>query len=218
MSSSEYEAAFQRLYDAANRILEASYNDEETARKAIDALSATRIRLERKIDELSRDVTAKIDSSALKTATEAACLLTEKFREADAAAKRARDRYELAGRKLTWRLLGGAAALQLVLIVGAWLIVQHALPSQAEVDTRRQTIEQLSLQASNLRLQIGNMQRDANGMARKVANLERRGGRLEVQNCAEEGQSARPCIRTNETDSEAPITIGDKTYRIPWGY
>ncbi|KUZ65063.1 hypothetical protein WI36_27490 [Burkholderia ubonensis] len=218
MSASEHEIAFRRLYDVANKILEATYNDEEAARKAIDALSTTRTRLERKIDELARDVTAKVDSSASRTANEAARLLTENFREADAAAERARDRYETAGRRMTWKLLGGAAALQCMLLAGAWLIVQRTLPSQAEVDTRRQTIEQLSQQASELRTQVGNLQRDASGMARKVANLERRGGRLEILNCAEQGQSPRLCIRTNEADSEVPMTIGDKTYRIPWGY
>jgi len=60
--ASEHEAAFQRLYDTANKILGATYNDEEAARKAINTLSTTRIQLEREIDELARDVTAKIDS------------------------------------------------------------------------------------------------------------------------------------------------------------
>lgn len=101
---------------------------------------------------------------------------------------------------------------------GAWLIVQRTLPSPAEVDIRRQTIEQLSQQASELRTQVANLQRDANGIARKVTSLERRGGRLEIQNCADGGQPPLLCTRTNETDSDEPITIGDKTYRIPWGY
>lgn len=218
MNSSEHEAAFQRLYDTANKILEATYNDEEAARKAINALSTTRIQLERKVDELARDVTAKIDSSAGKTADEAARLLADKFVQADTAAARARSRYETAGQNLTWKLLGGAAVLQLVLLAGAWLIVQRTLPSQVEVESRRQTIEQLSQQASELRTQVANLQRDANGMARKVKNLEQRGGRLEIANCADDRQSPLLCVRTNETDSDGPITIGEKTYRIPWGY
>ncbi|MFP3708530.1 hypothetical protein SB783_31410 [Paraburkholderia sp. SIMBA_009] len=218
MKSSEHEAAFQRLYDTANKILEATYNDEEAARKAINTLSTTRIQLERTINELARDVSSRIDSSAEKTADKAARLLAEKFEQADAAAARARNRYESAGRKLTWKLLGGCAVLQLVLLAGAWLIVQQTLPSQTEVETRRQTIEQLSQQASELRVQVASLQRDASGMARKVKNLEQRGGRLEITNCADGRQSPLPCIRTNETDSDGPITIGEKTYRIPWGY
>jgi len=218
MRASGEEVAFQRLYDAANKILEATYNDEETARKAIEALSTTRTRLERRIDELSREVTKAVDSSVSKTATEAARLLTEKFKEADAAAERARDRYELAGRRITWKLLSWAVVLQCLLLVGGWLIVQRTLPSQSEIDSRYQVIERLSQQASRLRTQIGNMQRDANGLTVKVAKLERRGGRLEIENCAESGQPQRLCVRTNESDSESPITIGEKTYRIPWGY
>ncbi|CAE6905340.1 hypothetical protein R69927_05638 [Paraburkholderia domus] len=218
MRSPEHETAFQRLYDAANKILEATYNDEETARQAIQALSVTRTRLEQRIGELAREVTEKVDASALRMAHEAARLLAEKFTEADDAAERARDRYNKVGRRLTWKLLGGAAVLQCLLLAGAWLIVERTLPSQAEIEARRQTIEQLSQQASESRTEIGNLQRDANTMTRKVTSLERRGGRLELTNCAEEGQPARICIRTNEGDSDAPITIGDKTFRIPWGY
>ncbi|WP_155628756.1 hypothetical protein [Burkholderia stagnalis] len=218
MNAQRQEAAFQQLYDTANKILEATYNDEETARKAIEALSATRIRLERRVDELSVDITKKVDSSVSKTANEAARLLTEKFKAADAAAEQARGRYESAGQRLTWKLLGWATALQCVLLVGAWLIVQRTLPSQNEIDGRRQVIEQLSQQASSLHMQIGSLQRDINGMATKVTNLERRGGRLELANCGEEGQPRRLCFRTNESESDAPVTIGDKTFRIPWGY
>lgn len=218
MRSSEQEAAFQRLYDAANKILEATYNDEEAARQAIHSLSATRTRLEQRFSELAREVTEKVDSSALRTANEAARLLAEKFTEADDAAERARDRYNDAGRRLTWKLIGGAAVLQCLLLAGAGLIVERTLPSQDEIDARRQTIEQLSQQASDSRTQLGNLQRDVTTMTRKVASLERRGGRLELENCAEERQPQRICIRTNEGDSDAPITIGDKTYRIPWGY
>ena len=216
MSASEHEAAFQQLYDVANKILAATCNDEETARRAIDALSVTRARLENRIDDMVRDVTAKVDSSASKTASEAARLLTEKFKEADAAAVRARERYDTAAQRLTWKLLGGSAILQCVLLAGAWLIAQRSLPSQTEMDTRRQVLEQLSQQASELRVQIGNSQREASEMSHKVAKLEQRGGRLEVENCALDGQPQQTCFRTDETASDGPVTIGDGTYRIPW--
>lgn len=67
----------------------------------------------------------------------------------------------------------------------------------------------LSQQGSQLRAQIGNLQSDVNAMNRKVKLLEKKGGRVDIVTCPEDGEEPRLCIRTDETDSDGPIVIGE---------
>jgi hypothetical protein len=46
-------------------------------------------------------------------------------------------------------------------------------------------------------------------MNRKVKLLEKKGGRVDIVTCPEDGEEPRLCIRTDETDSDGPIVIGE---------
>jgi hypothetical protein len=191
--------AFQRLFDAANKVLEATYNDEKSARMAIEALERTRALVERRLDDLKRETVRAIDASASTTATQAAALLREKFKDADEVANRAAKRYADAENTLGWKLLGIAMLVQATLLGGLWLLVQRTVPSYTEIEARRVEIQRLETQ---------------------VTELERRGGGLYLTTCIDRSKRTHLCYRTNETIDDGPYSsqADGKTFRIPWGY
>lgn len=197
MMQDSYRRDFQRLHDAANKVLEATYNDERAARQAIRALDRTRMLVEQRVGELKREVVRSIDASASTTATQAAALLRDKFKEADEAASRAARRYAEAERTLGWKLLGIALLVEAALLGGLWLLVQRTVPAYAEIEARRAEVRRL----------------DAH-----VAELERRGGRLELARCTDHREHEHLCYRTNEAIDHGPYRADGKTFRIPWGY
>jgi predicted nucleic acid-binding Zn-ribbon protein len=218
MTRPPYDEAFQSLFDAANRILEATERDEATARSAICALEQTRQRVEAQLGAISSKVTGAIEQSAGTTATETARLLQERFLDADDAAERAKDRYEQAAKWLGWKTCGFAVLLQMAIIGGVWLLVTQTIPSQAELDTRRASIEQLEEQASALRVQKTDLEHQVTVLNRKVVVLERRGGGLQLSTCSSTDEQDHVCFRTNEDDQALPYVVAGKTYRIPSGY
>lgn len=191
--------AFQRLFDAANKVLEATYIDAKSARMAIEALERTRALVERRLDDLKRETVRSIDASASTTAVQAAALLGEKFKEADEAASRAATRYANAEKTLGWKLLRITMLVQVTLFGGLWLLVQRTVPSYTEIEARRVEIQRLETQ---------------------VTELERRGGGLDLATCTDSRKRDHLCYRTNETIDDGPYSSrGDgKTFRIPWGY
>ena len=216
-----YEQTIEALLDAAGKVLEATYEDEQKTRQAIAALERLRSSVEQKIDILSRETVKAIAGSANTTAEKAAGLLQEKFVEADAAANRARDRYVRATNSLGWRLFGLAVLLQVLIFAGVWLIVQRTIPSQADIAARRQVLQQLAQQTVDQQGQVAELDRQIKVKQRKVTELDRRGAKVEWKTCADREQNIHLCFRTDEQAEQAEAfesADGEKTYRAPWGY
>ncbi|WP_104656255.1 hypothetical protein [Ralstonia insidiosa] len=199
MDENQQRKAFQQLFDAAGKVLEATYTDAQSTRQAIQALSHTRDLVERRLNELHREVTHSVEGAAETTAERTAELLREKFEQADQAADRAAQRYTRAANGLGWKLLALALLMQVAIFVGVWLLVQNTVPSLSEIEARRQEVVQLE---------------------RQVAALERRGGRLELRDCLDGNKRSHPCFRTDEEKLAGVYQDkGDgKTFRIPWGH
>lgn len=213
-----YDVQLQALLDAAGKVLEATYEDEAAAREAIAELRNTRQRVENRLTDVSQQVTQTVEQSAERTATAAATLLKKKFEAADTAADKARQRYEKSARGLWWKVAGLTLILQVAILFGLWLIVQRTLPSQAEIDARRATLERLDADASGLRRQKADLQRQVATMNKKVRDLEKRGGALQFSTCQDADQQTHYCFRTNEESMSEPFGSNGETYRIPWGY
>lgn len=199
MDENQQRKAFQQLFDAAGKVLEATYTDAQSTRQAIQALSHTRALVERRLNELHREVTCSVEGAAETTAERTAELLREKFEQADQAADRAAQRYTRAATGLGWKLVALALLMQAAIFVGVWLLVQNTVPSFSEIEERRQEVAQLEKQ---------------------VADLERRGGRLQLESCLDGSRRSHLCFRTDE-EKLAGVYQGkgdSKTFRIPWGH
>ncbi|SMF74154.1 MULTISPECIES: hypothetical protein [unclassified Pseudomonas] len=184
---------FQALFGAARKVLEAVEIDESKSRRATDALRELQDSVEKKLVRLEADVKQSIESSAQSTANQAAELLSKRFTEADAAAQRAAELYNMAAKKLNSRRwlysLSAQATIFTLVVVSLYLWV----PSLDEIKTRRV----------------------------EVARLEELASRVEWSKCNVGNGQMRDCIRTDE--SEYPKFFEDrtkkgKTYRIPKGY
>jgi len=183
---------FQALFGAARKVLEAVEIDESKSRRATDALRELQDSVEKKLVRLEAGVKQSIESSAQSTANQAAELLSKRFTEADAAAQRAAELYNMAAKKLNSRrwlyFLSAQATILALVVVSLYLWV----PSLDEIKARRV----------------------------EVARLGELASRVEWSKCNVGNGQARDCIRTDE--SEHTDIFGDrtkgKTYRIPKGY
>lgn len=217
-SQESHEKTVERLLDAAGKVLEATYEDEQRTHRAITELERLRTSVEQKISTLSRDTVVLIEGASDTTAKKAAELLQHKFLEADAAAERARARYVQAAQGLGWRLFGLAALMQLLLFVAGWLILGRTLPSEDDIADRRQTVQQLRHQTVDLQGQVADLDRQIKSRQRKVNDLDRRGARVDWTVCKDNAQISHLCFRTDEEAGDFSSANGEKTYRIPWGY
>lgn len=218
LSQTTHEQTVEELLDAAGKVLEATYEDEQRTRQAITSLERLSTTVEEKVGALSRDTVKLIEGASDATATQAARLLQEKFVEADVAAERARARYVRATQGLAWRLFGLAVLMQLLIFAGVWYIVARTLPSQDEISARRQVLEQLPQQISLRQSQVAELDRQIKTKQRKVNDLDRRGARVQWTTCTDSEQVSRLCFRADEQAGGFPSSDGDKTYRVPWGY
>lgn len=205
MTQAPHALQFQDLYDTAQKLLELSLTDEQSARDAIGnlnlavtALDRTREILEHKLGRISGSVVQTIEASAETTADKVANLLQKKFQDANTAATEAASRYNDAAKMLTWKLAAVALGAQVALFGGAWLLVQRTIPSVAEIESRKQTIAQ---------------------QAAMLATLEERGGMLDVATCVDKKGREHQCFRTDESIVSDPFRRSgeDKTYRVLWG-
>ncbi|KVR67892.1 MULTISPECIES: hypothetical protein [Burkholderia cepacia complex] len=201
----------ESLLDAAGKVLEATYEDEGRARRAIESLEKLSVKVENKLNSLADSVVSQIDSSAGKTAETAAKLLQDKFVEADTAAEQARDRYDQAAQRLGWRLFGLAVLLQLLIFAGVWLIVRQTFPSQEEINTRQEILRQQAQQISDLDQQIKTKQH-------KVNDLDRRGAKVEWTTCHDDDGQSHLCFRVDGQTGDFGPSDRTKIYRIPLGY
>lgn len=217
-SQETHEKTVEFLLDAAGKVLEATYEDEQRTRQAITALERLRISVEQKFSTLSHDTVILIESASDTTAKKAAELLQHKFSEADAAAERARARYVKATQGFGLRLFGLAALLQLLLLIAGWLILERTLPSEEEIADRRQILQQLRQQTTDLQGKITDLDRQIKSKQRKVNDLERRGASVNWTVCKDNTQLSHLCFRTDEEAGDFSSADGEKTYRIPWGY
>lgn len=210
------DADLQSLFDTANKALEAVYEDERNARKAIAALEQLHVSVAARLNELSRNVTSSIEASASKTAKEAAALLTQKFTEADSSADKAAKRYQRAANWAGWKLIVFALFLQVALAGGGWFFVLKTMPPQTEIEERRALVGQLSEQAAQRRQEVAELEAQLAQQRRKLADIDKRGARIEWSTCQDSEQRNRLCFRTDER--EQPGQESERTYRIPWGY
>lgn len=220
LSQGTHEQTVEALLDAAGKVLEATYEDEQRSRQAITSLERLRTTVEEKVGTLSRDTVKLIEGSSEATATQAAKLLREKFVEADVAAEHARARYVRATHSLGWRLFGLAVLVQLLIFVGVWVIVARTLPSQDDIAARRQTLQELAQQISGQQSQAAELDRQIKAKQRKVNDLDRRGGgaRVEWTTCSDSEQVSHLCFRTDDQAGDFTSGNGGKTFRVPWGY
>ena len=125
-------------------------------------------RLSRKTtEELPLQILEAVDRVSEGAATRAASLLVEKFTQADAQAHQAAQRYELAARSLSWRLVASVSVFSAVLLASVTMVVLHVIPLAEEIRSLQETVDR----------------------------LERRGGRALVVACPEEGKPKRLCVR-----------------------
>lgn len=184
---------FQALFGAARKVLEAVEIDERKSRRATEALRELQDSVEKKLVRLEAGVKQSIESSAQSTANQAAELLSKRFTEADAAAQRATELYNMAAKKLNSRrwlyFLSAQATILTLVVVSLYLWV----PSLDEIKARRG----------------------------EVARLDELGRRVEWSKCNVGNGQTRDCIRTDESEHEdffEDRTKKGKTYRIPKGY
>lgn len=184
---------FQALFGAARKVLEAVEIDERKSRRATEALRELQDSVEKKLVRLEAGVKQSIESSAKSTANQAAELLSKRFTEADAAAQRATELYNMAAKKLNSRrwlyFLSAQATILTLVVVSLYLWV----PSLDEIKARRG----------------------------EVARLDELGRRVEWSKCNVGNGQMRDCIRTDESEHEdffEDRTKKGKTYRIPKGY
>ena len=173
---------------AINKILEATYNDQEAAEKAIKALDVAREQFERRLNIQLNTVTQAVENSASDTATKAAALLRGNFIEADKAAIVARSRYEDAAQSLGWKMFSMALVAAVTFIGSVFLLIWYMTPSLDDIHARRQEVMQLEQAA---------------------LALEKRGAKLIWNNCGK-----RICFKTVEEKGEN-WRAQDDTYRIP---
>lgn len=189
----DFDQQIQVQLDVVTKILSASAENQDTAEAAMIALEQMRSNIERSLNLLTRDVRAKIDSSAEATATEAAKLLQQKFVTANQQAVSAAERYERAGH---W--LGVKIFMTLLLVLGgilgvAWLMITQILPTPGEIEARRAELANMELRATD---------------------LERRGARMEWGYCGASGKLL--CFRTDESKLTWRSDDKTKTYAVPF--
>lgn len=112
----DFDQQIQIQLDVVTEILAASVQNQVTVEAALVALKQMQRDIEHNLRTLTKDVRAKIESSADATATETAALLQEKFVKADQHASAAADRYEHAGQWLGLKLF-----MMLILVLGTVL-------------------------------------------------------------------------------------------------
>ncbi|EIX9398047.1 TPA: hypothetical protein ACIJ20_002631 [Pseudomonas aeruginosa] len=124
----DIEKELRALVSAAGRIMVAAEKDRETAAQAVKELGKLEARLQQGLAAIPGVVARSVDQMATSTADKAAGLLTEKFREANAAAADATQRYQQASAELRRGGLAWLMAFQTaVLILQLGLLVMFIL-------------------------------------------------------------------------------------------
>ncbi|WP_025804985.1 hypothetical protein [Pseudomonas chlororaphis] len=111
------EKELRALVNAAGRIMAAAEKDRETAAQAVKELGKLEARLQQGLASIPGVVAKSVDQLAISTADKAAGLLTEKFREANAAAAEATQNYQRASAELKQGGLGWLMAFQAAALV-----------------------------------------------------------------------------------------------------
>lgn len=201
MDQQPIDAVLREKLDLIGEILEATYNDQKAAERAIAALKDSRDKFDRELGVLMRSVARSVDSSTSRIATLAASELQKEFVAADQSAIAARRRYESAARYLGWKMFGMALLAGVIIFGGCWAMLMKTIPSLEEINNRKLTVASLE---------------------RQVDTLEKRGAGLEWTYCplGDSGDSAL-CFRTDEKEGWTDKDVvwrgsNGETYRLPW--
>ncbi|AZD84274.1 hypothetical protein C4K14_1433 [Pseudomonas chlororaphis subsp. aureofaciens] len=111
------EKELRALVNAAGRIMVAAEKDRETAAQAVKDLGKLEVRLHQGLTSIPAVVAKSVDQLAASTAERAAGLLTEKFREANAAAADVTQSYQQASAELKQGGLGWLMVFQTAVLI-----------------------------------------------------------------------------------------------------
>ncbi|WP_227107307.1 hypothetical protein [Chromobacterium rhizoryzae] len=200
MNNTNVDDRIQSQMDVVQKILEATYNDQQATEKAISDLNLLRQQVDQRINFLKWDITEAIESSAEKTASKAADLLASKFADADKAAQSAKKRYESSARHLGWKLFAMWALVQLILLGCAYWMFQRTIPSKVEIESRRQIVE-------SLRQDLAQIEKETDAMKRRQAKL------IKFEKCQQNDGTIVACIQIDNT--EAWTGKNGESYRRP---
>lgn len=162
------------FFDAADRLLQASQRQGDTAERATSALLKVTAVHERQMREVRDEVIGAVTSMAESTAQESARLLAGHFSEADRAAKKAADRYERAWRSLGWRSWIWFLVAQGMMCLVASVLIVTLVPSLDEIHALRTVLEQLQEEAEGYPLQWGNCK--VNGKVTRCFRTDNKAG------------------------------------------
>lgn len=199
MTQEDIDRRLSKLVDMAAEVVEGASRYEQRSLKLIQNLNALREALVNQASTYERQTKAILSDAAGTMASNVADALLATFKEANQAAERARSAYERATRRLGWKLFAFAFLMQAILFSGGWLLIQHALPSFADVESRRQQLADLDTQVQTEQ--------------KTLAMLNRKGAKAQWTLCGR-----RPCVRVDPQspyqDSHDPTIL----YYVPAGY
>lgn len=128
---------------AAQNILEAAENDRVTVSKLLGTLQALDEKVDRSLGQIPRTIEGSLSKLANATADIAAARLSEKFVDANKAAKDATLLFEAASRKLMrkyWTVLTISQTVFALLLTGAAFLF---IPSKEEIASRQHELREL---------------------------------------------------------------------------
>lgn len=148
------------FFDVAGKLLEAMRQDRSNSLEATKALSGLYQQLGARLGSLEKQVVEKVDGAATKTATEAANLLQENFKQADVAARKAADLYREAAKGLAWQRWMYYVGAQVVLVLLGALLITTLVPSLDEIRDRRQALTELNHEIESRRWNLATCDKD----------------------------------------------------------
>lgn len=166
--------ALHNLLDAAIEQQKIATQQQQTAQSAISEISSATMSVKDVVRTIKGQLTAEVQDALKDSSTQAAALLTKKFKEADNQAELAAAKYRSAVKWASWNVFCFVAGISLVITLGGTYILLRSIPSYDEIQALRNEKAQLS---------------------NTINVLEQRGGRATVGGCPTQGNSQRMCVR-----------------------
>lgn len=199
MTQEDIDRRLSKLVDMAAGVVEGAGRYEQRSRQLIQDLEALREDIANQASTYESQTKTALSNAAGTMATQVANALLTKFTEANQAAEGARSAYEKATQRLGWTLFALALLMQSILLVGGWILIQHTIPSFADIASRRQQLTDLDTQVQTEQ--------------QTLDMLDRKGAKAQWTLCGR-----RPCVRI---DPQAPFHDNHDPhiqYFIPAGY
>lgn len=189
----ENDLSLRAMAVAAKGIMSAAENDRKAAEQAIARLGYLEKRVEQSLQQIPTILGASAAQIADSVASKAAEQLVGRFRQADAAALDAAQKYQAASDSLKRRFWLSIFAIHLGVVLPLALLFFFAVPSTDEIAQR---------------------QRELAVLEQNIEALKRQGGDAAIIDW-----EGRPCVRTRCVPGETPYhdaATGKKTYRLIW--